>query len=350
MKKILTLVSLLFVTFVAGAQTPATRLESLPIGSYEAISNQVAKMTVRIHVGFRDTTNTPPGIQPMATGTDKPYNVSTDGDLPTLLRNFARENAENYVNSDFLFPDKYRIFERKFMMFFTANSDDGAGGVLFENSPEFSFVLEDGKLKLPKEAWDVPIRMDRYYEPISVSGVRWVEIIFINSNGVEGPDRMEGVGFEHISRNGSYNCPELEKLWGNGVIYLPSILVDGKMRNSKYFIRGFVTLYYDDEKTDYDRFDLLTGSLLERVMKNPPQFSSPKITISPLGEGVVEIGVEGLGDNSAIIEYQQEDGEWKPLSSPLRGASAGKVSLRDTANAGMRFYRARVVSVTPSGN
>ena len=345
MKKILTLVSLLFVTFVAGAQTPATRLESLPIGNPEVVSNVVVRYITDVGIQFVETTNSPVPGQRWATGTEIPYNFEKDGDLTTFMRESLKKYSEKSINSDLLFSDKYRVFERRFVSKFQAGAWP-EGGMIWSLSKEFSFILgEDGKLKMPEEAWNLPVNVFQTYEPIRVSGVRWVEVTAWSSNGETNPAYyMEGQSFYYTSRNGSYNCPELEKLWGNGRIYLPARLMTGEdQKKWPELIRGWVTLYYDEEKTDYDKFDWKDGSLLERVIKNPPQFSSPKITISPLGEGVVEIGVEGLGDNSAIIEYQQEDGEWKPLSSPLRGASAGKVSLRDTANAGMRFYRARIV-------
>jgi hypothetical protein len=168
----------------------------------------------------------------------------------------------------------------------------GLGTELHEQTPVFSFTKEaEGRFVIPPEATEFTIDYFKHYLGIQAPGVKWVEVACYLSYG--GEQYVEKI----VTRNGADASHWASQLYGNGIVYLQAGEMAGLLLEELWQFDPFayetVTLYYDEEQSDYDRFDLLSGQLISS--------SAPRLAIGWYGSGL-HVSVLGIPGRAYVLE------------------------------------------------
>jgi hypothetical protein len=325
------------------AQT--NRIQHLPVGSDVVVSNQIVSSIVTLNYGFWEVTDPPVGGKEIGYGQRVPYNTGM-GELIPVMQNDLGSFMVSWMNGAFPdgalhVPDKTGLEKRRFRSGMNAYDKDNSG-FIGANSEVFSFYQNpDESWSPPVWAWKLDLDVFKSSEPVYAPGVNWVRGVIVGSNGIE-----TAIVFDELTRNGS-TCESVSNLFGNNMIYLsPSLATAVFVRK---FPADFPESYWDliyskatnGPSLDFDRFDALTGDLIESVR---PTVTT--IAIKPI-EGGVELAVSGVSTNNVVVEFSTDNKNWLPVVNTGVMGSDGvyRVTDSDATNALnlIRFYRARTL-------
>jgi hypothetical protein len=202
-----------------------------------------------------------------------------------------------------------------------------------------------GVVEFGPEVTNFPMDVNVLYAwlPIPWEGVRWVEFAVYGADGNPMPvyyDFSTGEPvYRELTRNGAPEWCEFSKMFGvDPALYLRAedmAGLDGSFDGRFGWARGEVILYYDDGRREYDRFDVLTGKLIERV--NP--FA---VAIARTPDGGVEVTVKGIASARVLLEESEDLAVWK-TSATIAGKAGEPQRFQVATDGKRRFYRARAV-------
>lgn len=168
----------------------------------------------------------------------------------------------------------------------------GVGTKIDAHTPVFSFTKnENGGYVVPPEAAEFTIDYFKYHLGVEAPGVKWVEVAAYLSYG--GEEYVE----KTVTRNGADASHWASQLYGNGIVYLPAGEMAGLLLEElwQYDPSAYetVTLFYNEEQTDYDQFDVLSGQLIAS--------SAPRLAIGWYGSRLC-VSLAGIPGKSYVLE------------------------------------------------
>jgi len=308
-------------------QTKTPIYKTLPIGTEERVIGRFTETIKKISVYLFDASRGSwqsewPEITKMAF---IPYS-KTDGDLRTLMMLLIQTVLE-------ALPGHYTE-DNKFLLRTEADT-----GTIFSN---VLFRLErqaDGSLQAPARLLEIPWLLefggeynyrgitDPYlgtwiqWLPIDYPGWKTARLWAVDKDG-------EWVPWD-LWPPDAYICGGY---WESGIILLPTGLMTGKwLRENNY--TGTLTIYMDDRQVSYDKYDILSGQLIEQV-------SLPVVSIRPApAANGVEVTIQAKPGTALTIERSYDLKRWEFVRILFSNAQ-GVVSYTDPAPISPVFYRA----------
>lgn len=344
MKVVTTLVAVLLAGVVLTFS--AERPTELPIGSREKIYQYLMGRAEWINVSLDKKDPSGPFGWKIIVSRSGYYSPS-DGDLLTIL-----SQRLNGMLNDTL-PGQYTETSDLYVSFHvTGTSVTKRAGEWVETGitlmlSNIHFRLErdsTGNLRVPPRLFEAPFLL-RYEDGVVYDRPSELTDPYLGTITPEIEVYYPGVRSVLISvKDASGNfvdglpsaCPAYHEI---GLMLLPTGLMTGeKLRKNGW--TGELTIYLDAfnpyaeyDRRAYDRFDILTGQLIERFVP----FS---VGISRTSDGGVEVTIEGISSASVTLEESEDLKNWRTIAT-LVGKAGEPQYYRPTTDGRVRFYRAR---------
>lgn len=335
---------MVLLAFVAGTfQAFPQRLNSLPSGSREKVKayelGQINRFQIEL-TEVEDDFQTVVQIPYCSAASDYSRSMGTleDAVLDRINHDLAIYAAVGDVHGEM--PGESRLFFVHIEVFadygprLTPDGSyaSGVGTKIDAHTPVFSFTKDaEGGFVVPPEAAEFRIDYFKYYLGIQAPGVKWVEVAAYLLYG--GEEYVE----KTVTRNGADASHWASQLYGNGIVYLPAGEMAGLLLEElwAYDPSAYetVTLYYNEEQTDYDQFDVLSGQLIGS--------SAPRLAIGWYGSRL-RVSLAGIPGKSYVLESSTR-ATWPQanLVGVLTTDGAGTASHYVDAAEPLLFFRAR---------